>query len=968
MAAAGDLLRSRKNKREELWQQLVVLIRNKPWVAAMVDAELQDLLGKPHPNGVGSSSSSQPSQQSGADAVQSGGDHHAALAVLSALQRLQGKLQKRLQEEFAKQQQADAEFRTQETELLGKLQTAQVQAESARARERELLRTRQTMQTELQNSQHVGREHQAVKEELTKLQQSESAGDKSLQQTQGQRVELETEVARLKKEKHDLSFQFQQRQDRIRQLELQANQLMELSFLKKTFEEKKSELESKKKDTHTAAKTLPGGTGGAVGLRLELSHFSQPDEWCGQVRSMIAKTDEFLQKNRADLHRKQRELHTLEAEQKMAEDQNTRLHSQITSYEVEIDGSQKQLLGAAQLTGGTLVTSTTVAGPGAAAQQEALLQQLSKKIEDQLEDRFRKKAKVQEALELLKGGTKIFGLLRDKTTSEKNCCALCTRKFANEAEKTTALAQIDKMKGKADVSKAPENQKKYDEHVEAIAKLETLKGRIQALAELRGKISTTQTTSTQLFTKLHSVQEESRLQSEEIAKSETALKNLRLLAAQCDECARLLRELSVTERQMHDKESALVSVGGSSSAAVLLTPVMDSNGSFGSAGGAGGEQSAASALEAEREAMNGLLEKSKELERKLEQASAKLQMLVDEESRRRNRVVELQGKFGLLQEKLLRREETERQLGVVDREVAELQTNTKKQAENAVTGWERQRVSLKEKRREAEAGERREISEMDNFARDVAANVERLSHISKDIADLNTKIESSASLQEGLANAVRKSLSAKERLETLQEKSRTLQEELQEKNSKVYMLEKNIVFFRARSEVLRLEQKLQESEDLDDLARIMLPEKAKRRSGGGALLGGDAGPIEEQNVSIELKDLPPDVQVLFQNNVRVRKAAGAGGAPPNSAAPAVAATSNVDLSSLLGGGSSSPNQRRSASANSLLLALIDLQKQKLRGISEKQAALNEQRGQFSGSLKEVQLAKAEAERELGSSL
>ena len=286
-----------------------------------------------------------------------------------------------------------------------------------------------------------------------------------------------------------------------------------------------------------------------------------------------------------------------------------------------------------------------------------------------------------------------------------------------------------------------------------------------------------------MFSSLHDLQKDCSELQRKVSELERRVTQLNQLQNTVQDYHRVFQGLGDSERQVRDKESSLAAFGGSSSFG---------DGSFGSTTGTPGGNAAPN-LNEEREALNALLEKQQTLDRQLEQKTNQLRALEEEESRRNQRRSDLQGKYNLVQEKLLRRDELLRTEQQLDMEMATLQTSLQQlqsiseNMKDAATRQDTEFQNLQRKHKETLDKLHREQQSWTNL-------MEKMNELSRDIASIEEKIANCEKITKQLEKADKDVAEMEALVVEKQEKRRVVEEALQEKQDKV-RISTTVVYF-----------------------------------------------------------------------------------------------------------------------------------------------------------------------------
>ncbi|CAD7936014.1 unnamed protein product [Amoebophrya sp. A120] len=854
VAAAGDLLKTRNERREELWrgeilttvgkdseQNLAAMLGSQPQASQLMsqvgaslvqscslkavlegelDQKMKQVLQRQVYNTVTSTPSAGASSSSSSAGVQNKNQqtlvqlqHHDG-ETMRALQQLCLKHGAKLQQ-LQKGQAAELEQKRQNVQGIGKkAQDARIQCESQRARERELQQRKAQLFQEQQNYQKVQREYEQVQSELQKVQQqTQTAGA----ETQTRKNELEREVAKLRKEKHDLQFSFQEKQDRIQVLEEQSKLLMEVEFLQNAKQEKLKELDEKKVQVKTVIAGLAPGswfghearssiegllstTGSAAGgvTNSHVGGFStSSNNFSTNNFSSSSGTSFGLPAGAAS------SCFPAIAEQCLQQAQKIEQHGNqmLATLRGQTDAKQKEHhKGISEKTYSDKEVERL--GSGAAR----LRQELSAFTD--LADFEQKLADVKERLEgqrsnfaLIENGAKLYNAMEERSL-KKDCCEMCKRPFANEAERQALVAQVAKLRQMIEKKCGAESGAKVKELEAELAAMENLKPKFAELQECQQKLGAEQENNT---AKQKLVQEKqfdiTNLQAE-FAKLVEEQNSFKPVIVHFQQLLRMEEELRDAERNLRDKEMSI------SNPAALLGQT-----SAGTSQTAGKNE-----LTREREELSALFEQSNQLERTLDQKQQQLNQLNEEEQRRRQRLTELQSRFQLLQEKMTRKEELQKQVANVEQELVALSANLQ-QLDSFSAQVQEQLKQVELECRNFENLQKQIVQFLERQQTELANKMQKLQELNTDIEKLEQKIRNAESVREELKRA---ELAVSEKEKSYKEKQQQKDEvvsSLADLQTKVFWLAKNLQLYRTQADCEKYSNELKVADDWRELRK-----------------------------------------------------------------------------------------------------------------------------------------------------
>eukprot|EP00392_Amoebophrya_sp_AT5.2_P015173 g15372.t1 len=680
IAGAEDLLRDKNARREEFWREeignyLFAGTSNAgstpagtwTWGAVVesdLDAQYRDALKR-------SEYALRPQAKGGQQLPSLSELQRHDGDTLFALQQLALKHGTRIQALQKAHHGALEEKRKHAGDAARKYQDAAINGEKTKAREQELLQRKNNLLHELQQYSKTQREHEQTREELAKMQQHMSQGGAGLE-SQNRKLELELEIARMKKDKNEVRYERDQKEQQIFDLERQSKAFLEVEFLRGAVAEKARECEEKRVQVKTFVEAgggvsqmdhlLVGGASGALvfgerqrqelvailssggalggasssanfaggaamshdtGGSLAASATSRAQMCLDHLKKLEAQLATQQAATRETLETKQREQNQLESDQSYHEKEVQTLQGEIALLETEVAPVRNSL--------------------------------------DTLEEKLREaKRKYDEALEVkmvLRNGAQFYDGLEQRSL-KKNCCELCARAFATPQEAEGLKAAIAKLRSKIDKHSGPDLENKVNTQANEMKVLESLRPKLGLLQEKTARLRQMQAQAQaagaggfaaraadggrelgELGAKLKSLDAE--------------CKQLRSIASALEQLQRIEEELKELERNLRDKE---LSCG------------------MGGDGGSGGysEQNLARA----REELARLRDKEAQLEKTIDQKEREQQHLNAEEQQRRSRLTELQHRFAMLTEKMTRREELNRQAEQTETELSQVRNSS----------------------------------------------------------------------------------------------------------------------------------------------------------------------------------------------------------------------------------------------------------------------------------------------------
>ncbi|CAD7957868.1 unnamed protein product [Amoebophrya sp. A25] len=859
IVAAGDLLKSRNERREDIWQkevrtflfsqgsgtgasggsttatgcssalsgvwQSIIAEELDPQHRALLQRQEYAMTAEGGSAASGGSKKKTNNPSSEALSLVALQQHDAKIG--QALQQVALKQGMRVQQLQRKQNAEQQALRDKQQNLGKQAQEARVTCETAKARERELRNRKTQLQTELNGYGKFQREYEQVKEELGRTQQMTQS---AVQETQSRKVDLEKEVTNLRKQKHELQFQFQEQQDKIQSLEMMAKQMVEVGIYRQSCTDKKRELSEREAELKNLL--LLEGEGGLMSLSARSGATSLifgPTQR-QQLADMIGKPGSGADSVVA-------EARNLENSVSVAITQNkeelTKMQQEQSQIAAANEFGAKELASITKQVAKMTNTLETHCGDSTAT------------LEQKLEEKRTQHEQHQAAMHILSNGDMLWRQLEEKSL-KKGCCELCTKRFENDAERKAMSAQVEKLRSRISRQKAGQNdsisgggqpgsgtatrmETKGRQLMQEISELENCRGLFSQRQELRMRETTEKEAEGIRAARTQDLKSRISELQLTLQKLSSDLDALRGIVTSCDVCRRVENELKDAERLLQDRELSLASSSFSA---------------------AEGEPDAETRLAQEREKQSMLFEKSNTLERTLDQKQQQLAQAQEEESRRRQRVADMQSRFNLLQEKMTRKDDLTRQITQTEAELA----NAQKQAAELATTAEELEKSLAAQEvalRATEAKDRDLIATMERQQTDLQNRIERLREICVDIEKLETQVRSAEGTRGELQKYEKKANDLVLAIQQNKKNKDAIVQEVEHIKGKVALLERNVAVYRCKCDLLNTEQKLRTADDVAELRRVYIRAWAISRGeiGGGGATGSTPGASADEGAT-----------------------------------------------------------------------------------------------------------------------
>jgi len=401
---------------------------------------------------------------------------------------------------------AERENTTNETNMRNKLK----QSSADVAQRQQMSHQVEMTCNELKNNlQRVRREMEDYRDAEAKLAQVQDEMRKHTSTDDGETKQIKAisqKLSDMAQKKHSLQFKIQQKQESVRQLELQSEQLAEIDVLKRQAREAESMVVQHRNNAPTSV-SIPIDTN-VVGLKGRI------DTWFAQQEIAVREKRQETQDAKSKLVQCQAQLTCLQREE---EDLNQQIRE------------KERMVGAMTL----------------------------QEMESQISDAQQSYEEAATNAQYSHAASDFFNSFL-KSGLKKNACQFCKRSFANDQEKNEMKTNMELLKLRVTPDKQEENARKKEEAERHVQKLQDMKTHVAAIAVLKNK--------RQLVLKQHEDMQEkvsNAMRIQEKASAELDLIMNQMTAAEAwrnfaNELERVTSRSNEINRRVKDQQACLV--------------------------------------------------------------------------------------------------------------------------------------------------------------------------------------------------------------------------------------------------------------------------------------------------------------------------------------------------------------------------------------------------------------------------